>query len=55
MLFRSGCIVDFHSCGFFPERWFDLVLVLRASTEALFDRLYGGLVKARGGRKQHER
>jgi adenylate kinase len=34
-----GLIVDFHSCDFFPERWFDLVLVLRADTEVLFDRL----------------
>jgi len=36
---QGGNIVDFHSCELFPERWFDLVLVLRASTEILFDRL----------------
>mmetsp|Transcript_53497 Transcript_53497/g.64519 ORF Transcript_53497/g.64519 Transcript_53497/m.64519 type:complete len:185 (-) Transcript_53497:97-651(-) len=35
----TGLVVDFHSCDFFPERWFDLILVLRASTETLFDRL----------------
>jgi adenylate kinase len=34
-----GVVVDFHVCEIFPERWFDLVLVLRASTEVLFDRL----------------
>jgi len=34
-----GLIVDFHSCEFFPENWFDLVLVLRADTAVLFDRL----------------
>jgi adenylate kinase len=35
----KGIVVDFHMCEIFPERWFDLVLVLRASTENLFDRL----------------
>jgi len=35
----GGCIVDFHSCDFFPKRWFDLVLVLRAETRVLYDRL----------------
>ncbi|GMH47458.1 hypothetical protein TrLO_g2707 [Triparma laevis f. longispina] len=39
MVADGGCVVDFHSCEMFPERWFDLVLVLRASTEVLFDRL----------------
>jgi adenylate kinase len=34
-----GIVADFHSCELFPERWFDLVLVLRTSTEVLFDRL----------------
>jgi adenylate kinase len=32
-------VADFHVCEMFPERWFDLVLVLRARTEVLFDRL----------------
>mmetsp|Transcript_35707 Transcript_35707/g.83032 ORF Transcript_35707/g.83032 Transcript_35707/m.83032 type:complete len:177 (-) Transcript_35707:3189-3719(-) len=36
---EGGCIIDFHSCDFFPERWFDLVIVLRARTEVLYDRL----------------
>ena len=35
----SGCIVDFHSAELFPERWFDLVLVLRCNTDVLYDRL----------------
>jgi adenylate kinase len=34
-----GIVADFHVCEIFPERWFDLVLVLRCSTEVLFDRL----------------
>jgi len=39
LLSGGGCVVDFHSCEFFPERWFELVLVLHANTEVLFDRL----------------
>lgn len=35
----GGAVVDFHSCEFFPERWFDLVLVLRTDNTLLFDRL----------------
>jgi adenylate kinase len=34
-----GIVADYHVCEIFPERWFDLILVLRTSTEALFDRL----------------
>ena len=36
---KGGNIVDFHSCDFFPERWFDLVLVLQVDNTTLFDRL----------------
>ena len=36
---HGGNIIDFHSCDFFPERWFDLVLVLRADNTVLYDRL----------------
>ncbi|XP_054278120.1 adenylate kinase isoenzyme 6-like [Macrosteles quadrilineatus] len=39
----GGKILDYHSCEFFPERWFDAVYVLRTDTKYLFDRL-----KARG-------
>jgi adenylate kinase len=36
---KGGNIVDFHSCELFPERWFDLVLVLRTDNTILYDRL----------------
>lgn len=36
---NEGVVVDFHMPLIFPERWFDLVLVLRTKTELLFDRL----------------
>ncbi|CAG8570006.1 2121_t:CDS:2 [Paraglomus brasilianum] len=36
---QGGKIVDFHSCEVFPERWFDLVLVLRTDNTILYDRL----------------
>ena len=35
----GGVVADYHACELFPERWFDLVLVLRADTEVLYDRL----------------
>ena len=40
---KGGCVVDFHSSGDFPERWFDLVIQLRCNNTQLYDRL-----KARG-------
>jgi adenylate kinase len=39
LMSEGGKIVDYHSCDFFPERWFDLVLVLTSTTEVLYDRL----------------
>jgi adenylate kinase len=39
ILSNGGCIVDFHTCDFFPERWFDLVVVLRANNTVLYSRL----------------
>jgi len=39
MMEEGGNVVDFHSCDFFPERFFDLVLVLRADNTTLYDRL----------------
>lgn len=30
-----GIVADFHVCEIFPERWFDLVLVLRTKTEVV--------------------
>ncbi|KAI8619482.1 adenylate kinase isoenzyme 6-like protein [Chytriomyces sp. MP71] len=35
----GGKVVDHHGCEFFPERWFDLVVVLRANNEVLYPRL----------------
>jgi adenylate kinase len=36
---QGGIIVDYHGCDFFPERWFDIVFVLRTSNTILYDRL----------------
>jgi len=36
---EGGRVVDYHSCELFPQRWFDLILVLRADTNVLYDRL----------------
>ncbi|KAI8851801.1 AAA domain-containing protein [Chytridium lagenaria] len=36
---QGGKIVDHHGCDFFPERWFDLVVVLRCSNDVLYPRL----------------
>ena len=35
----GGLVLEHHSCSFFPERWFDLVLVLRTNNTELYDRL----------------
>jgi adenylate kinase len=35
----GGYIIDWHACDLFPESWIDLVVVLRADTEVLYDRL----------------
>jgi adenylate kinase len=35
----GGCIIDWHACDLFPERWIDLVVVLRVDTKTLYDRL----------------
>ncbi len=36
---QGGYIIDWHACDLFPESWIDLVVVLRASSEVLYDRL----------------
>ncbi|GLH09738.1 Adenylate kinase isoenzyme 6 homolog [Gryllus bimaculatus] len=36
---EGGKIVDYHGCDFFPERWFDIVFVLRTNNTELYDRL----------------
>lgn len=38
-LVDGGVVVDYHSCELFPERWFDLVIVLTAETNVLHERL----------------
>uniref|UniRef100_A0A914WYF6 Adenylate kinase isoenzyme 6 homolog n=1 Tax=Plectus sambesii TaxID=2011161 RepID=A0A914WYF6_9BILA len=35
----GGYVLDYHGCDFFPERWFDLVAVLRCDNTILYDRL----------------
>jgi adenylate kinase len=35
----GGCVVDYHTCDFFPERFFQLVVVLRCNNTTLYDRL----------------
>lgn len=35
----GGKIVDYHGADFFPERWFDIVFVLRTDNTILYDRL----------------
>ena len=36
---EGGNIVDYHGCDFFPERWFDIVFVLRTDNTVLYSRL----------------
>ena len=36
---QGGNIVDYHGCEFFPERWFDIVFVLRTDNTILYNRL----------------
>ncbi|KAF8361843.1 hypothetical protein PRIPAC_88766 [Pristionchus pacificus] len=35
----GGVVVDFHGCDFFPQRWFDIVVVLRCDNTMLYDRM----------------
>ncbi|KAF5293016.1 hypothetical protein FQA39_LY13785 [Lamprigera yunnana] len=39
LMSAGGNIVDYLSCDFFPERWFDIVFVLRTDNTTLYDRL----------------
>ncbi|KAF9695155.1 hypothetical protein EKO04_007124 [Ascochyta lentis] len=36
---EGGNILDWHACDLFPERWIDLVVVLRCDSTVLYDRL----------------
>ena len=35
----GGNLVDYHGCDFFPERWFDIIFVLRTNNTSLYERL----------------
>ncbi|GJJ09481.1 hypothetical protein Clacol_003704 [Clathrus columnatus] len=35
----GGVVLDWHTCDIFPERWIDLVIVLRCDHTCLWDRL----------------
>ncbi|EZA57763.1 Adenylate kinase isoenzyme [Ooceraea biroi] len=39
LMCQGGKIVDYHGAEFFPERWFDIVFVLRTDNTILYDRL----------------
>ncbi|KAK8729534.1 hypothetical protein OTU49_008530, partial [Cherax quadricarinatus] len=39
MIEEGGKIVDYHGCDFFPERFFDIIFVLRTDNTLLYDRL----------------
>ena len=36
---EGGYIIDWHACDIFPESWIDLVVVLRADSAQIYDRL----------------
>lgn len=36
---QGGKILDWHSCETFPERWVDLVIVIRCDHTKLWERL----------------
>ena len=38
LMVSGGVVVDFHSSDFFPERFFDVVIVLRTSNDVLYKR-----------------
>lgn len=37
----GGIVLDHHSCDWFPERWFQMAVVLHTRTDVLYDRLTG--------------
>ncbi|GAV29470.1 hypothetical protein PMKS-002971 [Pichia membranifaciens] len=36
---KGGLVIDWHCCEIFPERWIDLVVVVRCNNTILYDRL----------------
>jgi hypothetical protein len=39
LVVEGGVVLDWHTCGIFPERWVDLVVVLRCDHSVLWERL----------------
>jgi len=39
MIAEGGIILDWHTCDIYPERWPDLVVVLRCDHTLLWERL----------------
>jgi adenylate kinase len=39
LMSKGGNVVDYHSSGFFPERWFDMIVCLQCDNTILYDRL----------------
>ena len=39
MNYTGGILLEAHTTNYFPERWFDLILVLRTDNTILYDRL----------------
>jgi len=39
MVAEGGVVLDWHTCEVFPERWVDLVVVLRCNHTMLWERL----------------
>lgn len=44
---QGGNVVDYHGCEFFPERWFDIIFVLRTDNTILYERLEKRLYSAK--------
>lgn len=36
---EGGNVAEYHSCDFFPQRWFQSIYVVRCDTNILFNRL----------------
>jgi adenylate kinase len=36
---KGGLVIDWHCCEIFPERWIDLVVVVRCNNTVLYERL----------------
>lgn len=36
---KGGLVIDWHCCEIFPERWIDLVVVIRCNNTILYERL----------------